>query len=221
MLDSSLLDQSFRSPFLHTLIKVSRKTGLYPNGLLQTGAILQGEMAVAAGNSCDIWKGTYNGQVVAIKVPRSYETADPRKTLKVSLYHQSHSPAVLIQIQQNTSNEALVWRQLRHKNILPFLCLCHLDASRDPANSLVIPWMQNGNIQEYLRKSPEADRVSLVRIYRFEISSIALVCLDSRCRRRTQVPPHNATKHCSCRSQGCKSNAVCNFIAKILITSTY
>lgn len=89
MLDSFSLDWSFRSPFLHTLIKVSRKTGLYPNGLLQTGAILQGEMAVAAGNSCDIWKGTYNGQIVAIKVPRSYKTADPRKTLKVSFHFRA------------------------------------------------------------------------------------------------------------------------------------
>ncbi|KAK0213802.1 kinase-like domain-containing protein, partial [Armillaria fumosa] len=59
--------------------------------------------------------------------------------------------------------EALVWRQLRHPNVLPFL-----GVNEDlfaPRYCLVSPWMGNGNIMSYLQAHPDHDRLtSLIQI---------------------------------------------------------
>jgi hypothetical protein len=58
--------------------------------------------------------------------------------------------------------ETLIWRQLQHVNVLPFVCLHHFQDKREKL-SLVSPWMKNGNMQEYLsHKVNNANRVSLV-----------------------------------------------------------
>lgn len=48
--------------------------------------------------------------------------------------------------------EALVWRQLRHPYIQPFLGICD---SMGPDIGLVSPWMVNGNVIECMRKLDE------------------------------------------------------------------
>ncbi|KAF9041942.1 kinase-like protein, partial [Hymenopellis radicata] len=48
--------------------------------------------------------------------------------------------------------EALVWKQLRHPNVLPFL-----GVSQDlfhPSYCLISPWMENGNIVAFLSNNP-------------------------------------------------------------------
>ncbi|KAG6907970.1 hypothetical protein DXG01_006695 [Tephrocybe rancida] len=59
------------------------------------------------------------------------------------------------------SREAVVWGQLSHPNILPFYGIHRLN---DPLNRmcLVSPWMFNGNIHDYLKKKPDADRTPLI-----------------------------------------------------------
>ncbi|KAK0503541.1 hypothetical protein EDD18DRAFT_1063715, partial [Armillaria luteobubalina] len=59
--------------------------------------------------------------------------------------------------------EALVWRQLRHPNVLPFLGVSqNLFA---PSYCLISPWMVNGNILSYLQAHPDHDRLtSLVQV---------------------------------------------------------
>ncbi|KAF9003200.1 kinase-like protein, partial [Hymenopellis radicata] len=52
--------------------------------------------------------------------------------------------------------EALIWRQLCHKNILPFY-----GVSEDIFASglcLISPWMENGNIHDFLHTHPMHDR---------------------------------------------------------------
>lgn len=68
MLDSLSLDETFRGSFLQALIKLSRETGLCPDGLVQCDVTLRDEMSVP-GPFRHIWKGTYRGQDVAVKVP--------------------------------------------------------------------------------------------------------------------------------------------------------
>jgi serine/threonine protein kinase len=48
--------------------------------------------------------------------------------------------------------EALVWRQLRHPNVLPFI---GLDARTFPYNNLpalLSPWMEHGTLREYIQR---------------------------------------------------------------------
>lgn len=62
---------------------------------------------------------------------------------------------------QEALQETLVWRQLRHINVLEFLGL------RNPMEdsghfTLILPWLNNGNVQEFLGRVKDADRMSLV-----------------------------------------------------------
>ncbi|KAJ7828484.1 kinase-like domain-containing protein [Mycena olivaceomarginata] len=55
--------------------------------------------------------------------------------------------------------EALIWQQLSHPNVLPFLGLYTLDGRL----CLVSPWMENGHLQQYLKKArSDIDRLSLI-----------------------------------------------------------
>lgn len=87
MLDSLSLDENFRGSFLQALIKMSRETGLYPDGLLQHDVTLCDELE-APGTFRHIWKGTYKGQAVAVKVPSPHAGHTTQETLQVSFYRQ-------------------------------------------------------------------------------------------------------------------------------------
>jgi serine/threonine protein kinase len=65
---------------------------------------------------------------------------------------------------QEFSREALIWRQLSHPNVLPFFGLYYLENRL----CLVSPWMENGNMMEFLtNENPDlTDRLSLVSVLR-------------------------------------------------------
>ncbi|KAJ6474936.1 hypothetical protein C8R45DRAFT_834665 [Mycena sanguinolenta] len=58
------------------------------------------------------------------------------------------------------SREASIWRQLSHPNMLPFFGLSYLNWTL----CLVSPWMENGNLSQYLEENLVNDdhRLSLV-----------------------------------------------------------
>jgi len=63
-------------------------------------------------------------------------------------------------VTKECSHEALTWYQLPHKYIVPFLGI-----SKDVISSrlsLVSPWMENGNIMQYLEQNPSANRITLM-----------------------------------------------------------
>jgi serine/threonine protein kinase len=63
---------------------------------------------------------------------------------------------------QGFRKEALTWRQFTHPNALPFLGIYHLEDPR-PRLCLVSPWMENGNIANYLEANPFGiNRLTLV-----------------------------------------------------------
>ena len=54
--------------------------------------------------------------------------------------------------------EVLVWSALRHPNVLPLLGVT-MDG---PRFGMVSEWMESGNINEFVKTHPEADRLGLV-----------------------------------------------------------
>ncbi|KAK1236027.1 Rho guanine nucleotide exchange factor, partial [Marasmius sp. AFHP31] len=64
--------------------------------------------------------------------------------------------------------EAIVWKQVKHPNVLPFLGIYYLDDTRQRI-CLVSPWMERGNLVQYLRNTPResVDHLSLV----FDVAS--------------------------------------------------
>ena len=72
---------------------------------------------------------------------------------------------------QEYTREAILWKQLKHRNVLPFLGLYYLDKNKRRL-CLVSPWMENGNLVQYLKKQrrnepggkPDRRKILLVRI---------------------------------------------------------
>lgn len=50
----------------------------------------------------------------------------------------------------------MVWKRLEHQNIVPFLGI-----TLTPLQ-LISEWMPGGALAEYIKKNPDADRLSLV-----------------------------------------------------------
>ncbi|KAK0498047.1 kinase-like domain-containing protein, partial [Armillaria luteobubalina] len=94
----------------------------------------------------DIWKGRFRNTQVCLKVLRVFGTKEWRAK-------------VLWEFCQ----EALMWRQLQHPNILPFLGVS--EELFAPRYCLISLWMVNGNIISYLKTHPDHDRLmSLAQI---------------------------------------------------------
>jgi serine/threonine protein kinase len=64
---------------------------------------------------------------------------------------------------QDFVKEAVIWQQLRHPNVLPFYGLFHFD-SITSWPCLVSPWMENGNIMQFLELNPDTNHIPLVRL---------------------------------------------------------
>ncbi|KAK0503546.1 kinase-like domain-containing protein [Armillaria luteobubalina] len=128
---------------LHVL---SRARNIVPSSFSCREVTREGTYPVEGGGFSDIWKGRLHDTQVCLKVLRIFISGEARKKV-VRDFHR----------------EALVWRQLRHPNVLPFL-----GVSKDlfaPGYCLISPWMTNGNIISYLKAHPDHDRfISLVQI---------------------------------------------------------
>ncbi|KAJ6598279.1 kinase-like domain-containing protein [Mycena vulgaris] len=117
-------------PFLFkVLLRLSRASGLHPKCCPLLGLEKVGDQ-VAGGGFSDICKGVVHGQSVSVKIMRLFQDRDVKAVLK------------------EFGREALIWRQLSHPNLLPFFGLYYLENRL----CLVAPWMENGNVFEYLRQ---------------------------------------------------------------------
>lgn len=56
--------------------------------------------------------------------------------------------------------EVLLWRQLRHRHLLEFIGVC-VDVFHSPA--IVSPWLENGNVLQFVKTKPGAFKLGLVR----------------------------------------------------------
>lgn len=78
-------------------------------------------------------------------------------------------------------NEILILDRLQHINVLPFLGVCLPDSALEaeknhsqglpvkpvfsPAYGIVTPWLENGNILQYLRRYPSSNRTAKVKFW--------------------------------------------------------
>ena len=62
---------------------------------------------------------------------------------------------------QRFCKEAIRWKALRHPNVLPLLGV----TMGKSQFVMVSEWMENGNINEFIKSHRDADRFELVRFY--------------------------------------------------------
>ena len=106
-----------------------------------------------------MYKGTLDGSRVCIKRVRMYLRGSPEKPTKVhidavafAIHHHSQIPQAFCQ-------EAVMWKRLKHPNILPLLGITVIPLQ------LISNWMSNGDLPEYLRRHSDADRLELVCVH--------------------------------------------------------
>ncbi|GLB37955.1 putative protein tyrosine kinase [Lyophyllum shimeji] len=120
--------------------RLAGKSGLYPACYELTGVTIVGEHSESAGRFADIYKGSFRGRLVCLKTIRLDKKTQIDHLLKVC------------------SKEAILWGQLSHPNLLPFFGMFRFKHRI----SLVAPWMEHGNVNEYLTNHPGANRVLLI-----------------------------------------------------------
>ncbi|KAF9260104.1 hypothetical protein L218DRAFT_873034 [Marasmius fiardii PR-910] len=134
-----------RSWIFKLMIRLSRRSGLHPQCLTIQNVEKLGNYPVGGGSFGDVWKGQFRKRLVCLKVIRAFETSDVQLILK------------------DYMQEAIIWRQLDHPNLLPFMGIYYLDTEQRQL-CLVSPWMEKGNLVQFLRNTSRdlVDHDSLV-----------------------------------------------------------
>ncbi|KAF9789477.1 kinase-like domain-containing protein [Thelephora terrestris] len=133
-------DDLFRKTFRRLQSTCSNRGILPSSCLIPDGMLSKSERAVAAGGFADVYQGEFDGKMVCVKVLRLYSQDIGGVTMKA--FHR----------------EAIVWKRLRHPNVVPFLGV----PTKTPPFEIICDWMENGRITEYVEKHPEADRTGLL-----------------------------------------------------------
>ncbi|KAF8996199.1 kinase-like domain-containing protein, partial [Cyathus striatus] len=134
---------SNRGSFMCALLRLSKRSNLYPQRFTLHD-IKRSGFAVAEGHFGEVWKGDFRGSNMCLKVLKAYHNSDISKLLNA--YRK----------------EAILWSQLSHPNLLPFYGVHHLGDELGRI-CLVSPWMDNGNINVYLKRYPDANRLYLLK----------------------------------------------------------
>ncbi|KAF9259832.1 kinase-like protein [Marasmius fiardii PR-910] len=127
------------------MFRLSKRSGLCPQCLMIEDVKKLGNYPVGGGAFGDVWKGEIGKVKVCLKVVKVYQTSDVQQLSKEYMV------------------EAIVWQHLKHPNLLPFLGMYYLDKARVQL-CLVSPWMERGNLVQYLKTTPRerVDHYTLV-----------------------------------------------------------
>ncbi|KAK0464744.1 kinase-like domain-containing protein, partial [Desarmillaria tabescens] len=140
-LDDTSCTDGYRTACMKCLLALSKARNIVPSSLSSRDVTREGPYPIGGGGFADIYKGRLHDTQVCLKVLRIFIPEKAREKLL-----------------RDFCREALVWRQLRHPNILPFL-----GVNKDlfaPSYCLISPWMVNGNIMSYLEAHPDHDRLT-------------------------------------------------------------
>lgn len=143
IIDRRMHSREHKATFVTALLRLSLKSSLYPSCLVLTD-IEREPFPCASGSFGDVYKGSLQGHPVCLKMVRVYKKSQIDYALKAF------------------SREALVWRQTNHPNVLSFYGVYQLDEMYRRI-CLISPWMENGNIREYLLAKPQTNRPALAR----------------------------------------------------------
>ncbi|KAF8174635.1 WD40-repeat-containing domain protein [Mycena galopus ATCC 62051] len=139
MLDRGFLMQQEHTRMAFRIIrKLSELCDRLPSSLFIAGVNDRDEHACFAGGFGDIYRASYGDHRVALKRMRHF--------LRGSDLRRIHS---------KFCREALLWKDLHHPNILPFL---GIDRDSFPSSlCMVSPWMEHGTVIEYLKTHGHAN----------------------------------------------------------------
>ncbi|KAF9257037.1 hypothetical protein L218DRAFT_880431 [Marasmius fiardii PR-910] len=123
---------------------VNKHYALPPSLFLQD-IIMNSMRITAVGGYSDIYKGVFESKLVCLKVLKVYiEDGEEKKNKDLREFYK----------------ETLLWTQLSHANLLPFL---GVNITLFPGKlALVAPWMANGEIIKFLKVNPTHNRLRVI-----------------------------------------------------------
>ncbi|KAF8162035.1 kinase-like domain-containing protein [Mycena galopus ATCC 62051] len=136
-------NKKLRRRCLAGIQKIARSKEILPPSIFIRALKREGRNAVAGGGYADIWKGKVENKTVCLKVLRVFLSDLDRQKLFKSF-----------------TKEVLIWRQLRHPNILLLLGI-NMDEFF-PSFTLISPWLAQGNISRFLEINPNHDLICLL-----------------------------------------------------------
>ncbi|KAL0565486.1 Rho guanine nucleotide exchange factor, partial [Marasmius crinis-equi] len=127
-----------RPSIFSAMLHLAKNSGLHPKCLAIQNVKKLGEYPIDAGGFGEVWKGNVgdSSQPVCLKIMKIYRDSDVESLSKEYL------------------REAILWRQLKHPNVLPFLGIYQLEQRQ---LCLISPWMQKGNLLQFLRAARRED----------------------------------------------------------------
>ncbi|KAK1231735.1 hypothetical protein PQX77_005144 [Marasmius sp. AFHP31] len=147
LIDFPFLSSELRPAIFTVMLRLSKTSGLHPTCLSINNVKKVGEYPVAAGGFGDVWKGTIgdSDRLVCLKVVKVYLNSDLEKLSNEYL------------------REAILWRQVKHPNLLPFLGIYQLEQTQQLC--LISPWMDKGNLVQFLKTTKREDVNHLTLVY--------------------------------------------------------
>ncbi|KAK1219991.1 hypothetical protein PQX77_017263 [Marasmius sp. AFHP31] len=153
LIDSPDLSPKLRPTVVTAMLRLSKNSGLHPTCLLIQNVKKIGKYPIAAGGFGDVWKGTIgdSSELVCLKVVKVYMSSNLEK------------------LTNEYQREAILWRQMKHPNVLPFYGIYQLEFEQIQQLCLISPWMEKGNLVEFLKatKRKDIDHYTLV----FDVAS--------------------------------------------------
>ena len=192
--DSNLFPQALDSvgvstntkKYLRCLQKLCGASGVLPQSFALNGGLEKVEsVPFARGGFSDVYKATCNGKVVVVKALRIDILGEEQRARMVWIPSLARLQSLIIP-SQSLAKEVIGWKWLRHDNILPFLGV----TSIPQPSCIVSPWMQNGNIMDFLKNHPEHNPFNLVSVGGLlEHSRVDNESTARRCNNRIAVSP--------------------------------
>ncbi|KAF8131244.1 kinase-like domain-containing protein [Mycena galopus ATCC 62051] len=126
--------------------KLSTSCDILPSSIFITGVRGKDQYPTFGGGYTDVYRASYGNQIVALKYIRDIHFLRGSDSRRIRLVSSQLS---------KFCREALLWKQLNHPHVLPFLGIDR-DSFPSPLG-IVSPWMEHGTVINYLEKNGRAN----------------------------------------------------------------
>ena len=146
------------------LQKLCGTSGVFPASFMLTDKFDDIEtQPFTSGGFAHVYRATYKDQPVVAKALKTDSVEGLDDVHKV--WSTSRTIVRLLTLHlQRFVKEVVGWKWLRHENIVPFVGV----ASGPTSLSMVSVWMENGNILNFMKATPDQNPFPLVGIPHFE-----------------------------------------------------
>ncbi|KAH8101096.1 kinase-like domain-containing protein [Cristinia sonorae] len=133
-------DDTYREKLRRLSVKIAIHHNILPTSFTLKGVKCTDARPCSAGSFSEVFNGTYSECEVALKRLRVYTMMSVAERKKVEM---------------SFCRESLLWKNLKHKHVVPFLGVAN-DVFHDTI-CMVIPWMEKGNLRHQLNNLPGRD----------------------------------------------------------------